>query len=135
MEAGSSAPPEPAGSGYSGAAVAGAVLATLFFPLIALIAALMLVGGQTDPQKCSQLRTWAWVSGAFVVIGVVLVALAVGAWGGHASGSNSRSGPCQGGPDENAAGRDISGNGTKFVFPCVFGGTATVTFPLSSTSP
>ena len=49
--------------GYTGAAVAGAVLATLFFPLIALIAALVLQGGQHDPRKRSQLRTWAWASG------------------------------------------------------------------------
>ena len=62
MEAGTSAPPGEGGTGYGGASVAGAVLATLFFPLISLIAALLLLGGQTDPRKRSQLRTWAWVS-------------------------------------------------------------------------
>ncbi len=66
---------EPAG--YAGAAVAGAVLATLFFPFIALIAALLLQGGQTDPRKKSQLRTWAWVSGGWMLLGVLLVVLAV----------------------------------------------------------
>jgi hypothetical protein len=60
MEAGS-APPET-GAGYTGPAVAGAVLATLFFPLIALIAALLLQGGQHDPRRRAQLRTWAWAS-------------------------------------------------------------------------
>lgn len=63
--------------GYSGAAVVGAVLATIFFPLIALIAAVLLLGGQQDPAKRSQLRSWAWISGAWVVLGVVLVVLAV----------------------------------------------------------
>jgi hypothetical protein len=60
------------GTGYDGAAVAGAVLATVFFPLIALIAALLLQGSQPDPQKKSQLRTWAWVSGGLLVFEVVL---------------------------------------------------------------
>lgn len=71
MEAGSA----PAEAGYNGPAVAGAVLATLFFPLIALIAALLLMGNESNPQKRSQLRTWAWASGAFMALGVVLFAL------------------------------------------------------------
>ena len=82
MEAGSA----PSEAGYGGAAVAGAVLATLFFPFIALIAALLLQGGQPDPRKKSQLRTWAWVSGGWLVLDFVLVLLAVGAFGGHGSG-------------------------------------------------
>ena len=82
MEAGSA--PD---AGYDGAAVAGAVLMTLFFPLIALIAALMLQGGQQDPRKKSQLRSWAWVSGSWLVLDLVLVLLAVGAFAGHGSGA------------------------------------------------
>jgi hypothetical protein len=64
-----------ADAGYNGPAVAGAVLATLFFPLIALIAALILMGNENNPQKRSQLRTWAWASGAFMALGVVLFAV------------------------------------------------------------
>jgi cellobiose-specific phosphotransferase system component IIC len=64
-----SAPPD---TGYNGAAVAGAVLATLFFPFISLIAALLLQGGQPDPRKRAQLRTWAWVSGSWLLLGVVI---------------------------------------------------------------
>jgi hypothetical protein len=79
MEAGTS--PE-AGAGYTGAAVAGAVLATLWFPFIALIAALLLQGSQTDPRKKAQLRTWAWASGVWMVLGLVLILLATGAFGG-----------------------------------------------------
>lgn len=70
MDAGTYPPPEQAGTGYDGAAVAGALLATLFFPLIALIAALLLQGSRPDPRKKSQLRTWAWVSGGWLVFGV-----------------------------------------------------------------
>ncbi len=59
-------------AGYTGAAVAGAVLATLFFPFFALIAALLLQGGQPDPRKRAQLRTWAWVSGGWLLFAAVL---------------------------------------------------------------
>jgi amino acid transporter len=69
MEAGGEAKP------YDGAAVAGAVLATLFFPLIALIAALILMGNEKSPERRSQLRTWAWASGGLMVLGVVLFAV------------------------------------------------------------
>lgn len=68
MEEGLSAPPEE--DGYVGASVAGAALATVFFPLIALLAALLLLGGQTEPRKRYQLRTWAWVSGGWLALEV-----------------------------------------------------------------
>jgi hypothetical protein len=61
--------------GYNGAAVAGAVLATLFFAPIALIAALILLGNERSPQRRSQLRTWAWASGALMVVGALLFTL------------------------------------------------------------
>jgi hypothetical protein len=63
--------------GYSGAALVGAVLATILFPLLALIAALLLQSGQEDPRKRSQLRTWAWFSAGWTTVGVLLVVLAV----------------------------------------------------------
>lgn len=74
MEAGSVS---PAGSdaGYTGAAVAGAVLATLFFPFISLIAALLLQGSEPDPQKKAQLRTWAWISGGWLVFWFIVTVL------------------------------------------------------------
>jgi hypothetical protein len=71
MEAGSVRPDTP-GAGYSGGAVAGAVLGALFFPFISLIVALVLQGGQTDLRKKAQLRTWAWASGGWLVFGVVV---------------------------------------------------------------
>lgn len=128
MEAGTSPPPEEAGPGYTGAAVAGAVLATLFFPFISLIAALLLQGGEEDARKKSQLRTWAWASAGWMVLGLILVLLAFGAWASSGSSGVNRSGPCQGGPDIGASGKQIPGT-NKFVFPCVFGGTETTRFP------
>jgi len=74
MEAGS-LPPEASDAGYNGAAVAGAVLATVCFPLIALIAALLLQGNESDPRKRAQLRTWAWISGGWLVFGTVVAVL------------------------------------------------------------
>jgi hypothetical protein len=68
MEAGSAA----SDSGYNGAAVAGAMLATVFFPIIALIAALILQGNEPDSRKKAQLRTWAWASGGWLVFGTVI---------------------------------------------------------------
>jgi uncharacterized membrane protein len=68
------------GTGYDGAAVLGAALGTVFFPLISLIAALLLQGSQRDPVKRGQLRTWAWVSGGWLAvqaIGFVLVLVAI----------------------------------------------------------
>src|SRR2546423_6913232 len=109
MDAGTSVPPEESSSGYDGAAVAGAALATGFFPLIALIAALLLISGQTDPRKRSQLRTWAWVSGGWVAMSVVLVLLAVGTIGGAAAPGGERSGPFLGGATVNAAGTHVPG--------------------------
>jgi hypothetical protein len=75
MEAGTSPPHEEAGTGYAAAAVAGAVLATLFFPFVALIAALLLQGSQSDPQKRAQLRTWAWASGGWLAFGALVAVL------------------------------------------------------------
>ena len=76
MEIGSAPRPEDAPP-YNGAAVAGAVLATLFFPLIALIAALLLMGNEQSPQRRSQLRTWAWVSGGWIVLQVFVAVVLV----------------------------------------------------------
>jgi hypothetical protein len=71
MDAGSS-PSEAPDAGYPGAAVAGAALATVFFPFIAVIAALLLQGNESDPRKRAQLRTWAWASGGWLLFGVVV---------------------------------------------------------------
>ena len=128
MEAGTSPPPEEAGSGYTGASVAGAVLATLFFPFISVIAALLLQGGQADPRKKAQLRTWAWASGGWLVLGALLVIL-LASVGDHSAGSSDRSGACVGGPKIGATGTQVPGSTTKFVEPCAISGSQTVTMP------
>ena len=72
-------PPE---EGYPGTTVAAAALATLAFPLISLIVALFLVGGQENERKRSQLRMWAWASGALIVLWIVVaIGLVAGAGG------------------------------------------------------
>jgi hypothetical protein len=73
MDAGSAPAKSP--DGYNGAAVAGAVLGTLLFPFISLIAALLLQGSQPDPQKRAQLRTWAWVSGGWLAFGAAVTVI------------------------------------------------------------
>jgi hypothetical protein len=80
-------PPTRAADGYSGAAVAGAALTTIFFPLFSLIAALLMLGGQADPAKRKQLRTWAWVAGGFIVLQILFVVTFVGVGMGSGSGS------------------------------------------------
>jgi hypothetical protein len=128
MEAGISPPPEEAGPGYTGAAVAGAVLAVLFFPFISLIAALLLQGGQTDSRKKAQLRTWAWASVGWMVLwGIVVVLLS--SVGSRSAGSSNHSGVCVGGPKVGATGTQVPGSTTKFVEPCAISGSQTVTFP------
>jgi cytochrome bd-type quinol oxidase subunit 2 len=54
--------------GYPGPVVLGAAIATVFFPVISLIAALMLRGGERNLRKRSQLKTWAWASFAFLAV-------------------------------------------------------------------
>ncbi|MGZ4257371.1 MAG: hypothetical protein ACXVRE_06385 [Gaiellaceae bacterium] len=70
MEAGT-----PGGRGYGPATTVGAILGTFFFPLLALIAALVMLGNESNPEKRSFLRTWAWVSGFWLVVPVVLLIL------------------------------------------------------------
>jgi hypothetical protein len=73
---------------YPTPAVLGAAIATFFFPVISLIAALMLMSGQRSEPKRGQLRTWAWASAAWLLLQLVLfVFLLVGvAAGGSGTG-------------------------------------------------
>jgi hypothetical protein len=130
----------PAGEpGYTGAPVVGAVLATIFFPIIALIAALILQGSETNPTKKSQLRMWAWISGGWLALGLVMFFMVLIAFGVFAAtvahhiprGIDSqqphaaRASPCRGGPNLNSVPTPIPGT-DKYIFPCRFGGTTTV---------
>jgi fumarate reductase subunit D len=130
MEAGASAPPK-GGSPYGTASVVGAALAALFFPLISLIVALLLLGAQGDPAKRRSLRAWALASAAWLVLGVLIVLALWAGLGGSSSGVD-RIGPCVGGPKLNATGNAVPGSTTRFVVPCAISGTETVTFPNKS---
>ncbi len=68
--------------------MAGAALATIFFPLFSLIGALLMMGGQQDPAKRKQLRTWAWASGGFIVLQIVFVVIVAGVAVGSGSGAH-----------------------------------------------
>ena len=57
---------------YPGTTVAAAVLATIFFPLISLIVALVLMGQQRNERKRAQLRTWALASGGWIAFQFVI---------------------------------------------------------------
>ena len=63
---------EPAGreaaSRYNRVAVIVGVLAAIVAPILSLMVALLLRGGQEDPVKRRQLRTWAWLSGAWLIV-------------------------------------------------------------------
>ena len=74
--------------GYSTSAEVGAGLAIFFFPLISLIVALLLMGGQQNERKRGQLRTWAWIAFGWIAVQVLFVLLFFVGWstGGSDSG-------------------------------------------------
>jgi hypothetical protein len=76
---------QPREEGYAGPTIAAAVLMSLFFPLISLIAALFLLGRERDPVKKSSLRTWAI---ATVVLFVLQILLVIGLLAAVSSGSD-----------------------------------------------
>jgi hypothetical protein len=110
---------------YPGSAVLAATLATLFFPLISLIVALVLMGQQRSERKRAQLKTWAWASAGWIafqfVIGLIIFAAVA-----SSVSSVDRNGPCLGGPELGADG--TSSDGVNFVFACADGGTTTMRF-------
>jgi hypothetical protein len=68
-----------------------------------------------------------------LALGLVIGLIAVATVAGHVNDVRNRmrpnpAGPCQGGPEEGASGVNIPGT-NKYVMPCVFGGTATISFP------
>ena len=62
---------------YSTPAVLAAAIATFFFPVISLIAALLLMSAQESPRKRGQLRTWAWVSVGWILLQIVIGAIVI----------------------------------------------------------
>jgi hypothetical protein len=115
---------------YPGAAVLVAALATFFFPLISLIAALIMLSGEQAARRRAQLRTWAWLSGGWLALQLVVfltLLLSVVVWSSEADIDTDRSGPCVGGP---VLGESIETDSAgRAVVPCEISGTATVTLP------
>jgi hypothetical protein len=76
MEAGTSGHARR-GTDYSPAAYAGSALLTLFLPLVAVVAAIVLLIGQSDPERRRSLQTWAIVSAVWLAglpfLSIVLV--------------------------------------------------------------
>jgi hypothetical protein len=106
----------------AGAKVAG-VLLTIFLPLIALIAALVVRAAEADPLRRASLRAWALVSGAWLATGGIvgiIAAVAIASSGPEISND----GPCIGGPVMGSAGQPI-GNG-NYRFDCEDGGSTVV---------
>lgn len=113
---------------YPGTVVVAAVLATLFFPLLSLIAALVLLGGERAGRKRGQLRTWAWASGGWIVLQVVVaIVVAVAIWSGSDATSTNLDGPCVGGPVP--GGEATVDEQGRAVFPCSISGSETVPLP------
>jgi hypothetical protein len=111
---------------YPTSTVIGAALATLFFPLVSLIVALVLMGRQRSERKRAQLKTWAWASAGWIVLQLVMAVVLLAAVS-SSGGPVDRSGPCVGGPKIGADG--TSTDGVNFVVPCAGGGTTTMRFP------
>lgn len=56
---------------YSRSAEVAMGFTTFFFPFISLIVALQLRRGKRSERKRAQLRTWAWISAAWLALQVV----------------------------------------------------------------
>jgi hypothetical protein len=111
---------------YPNSAVLGATLGTLFFPVVSLIAALVLMGRQSSERRSAQLRTWAFASAGWIAVQLVILLIVFAAIASSGP-SVDRSGPCVGGPEPGADGRSVGDD--KYVFPCIGGGTVTMRFP------
>jgi hypothetical protein len=80
------APVTQAEDGYPGSAVAAAAIATFCFPVISLIAALLLLSQQRNERRRAMLRTWVWASAAWIVLQILFVILLFAAVSGGSVG-------------------------------------------------
>jgi hypothetical protein len=98
-----------------------AAILTLFAPFISLVAALLLTQEQRNPVRRQQLKKWAMASGAWLVIGGVVVIAGLTALTGGASSS-----ACKGGIDHLTPPTYIGSPGNwKAQYTCNNGGTVT----------
>ncbi|HEX2317883.1 MAG TPA: hypothetical protein VHJ18_02770 [Streptosporangiaceae bacterium] len=113
---------------YSGEAMVGAIVLTIFVPFIALIAALVLRAQEMQPRRREQLKNWAIASVGWLatgwVIGIVAFSAVLGAAG---------SAGCKGGIDITVPPSYDSTDGKHWTgtFACMNGGTMTKPVPAS----
>jgi hypothetical protein len=82
----------PSDEPYPRLALPAAGVATFLFPVISLIAALLLLSTEQRPTRRASLRAWAWVSAAWIAVQVLVVILFVAAVS-SGSGGGSEIGP------------------------------------------
>ena len=113
---------EPYGSG----ATTGAVLLTVFLPLIALIVALALRSAERGPKRRQFLKNWAIGSAAWLCTGWLIPIIAFSAAAGSMSG-------CRGGIDQMVPPSYESSDGVHWqaTYSCMNGGTETKSVPAS----
>jgi hypothetical protein len=114
---------------YSSGATIGAVLLTVFMPLISLIVALMLRSQERGPRRRQQLKNWAIASGIWLCTGWLIPIIAFSA---AASGMSGGSG-CSGGIDQSVPPSFQSNDGVHWqaTYVCMNGGTETKSVPAS----
>jgi hypothetical protein len=83
----------PPNEPYPGPALLAAGMTTLFFPVISLIAALLLLSAEQLPSRRASLRMWAWASVAWIALQVLVVILFVAAWSSGGAGGGGEIGP------------------------------------------
>ncbi|MDA8324359.1 MAG: hypothetical protein M0030_31710 [Actinomycetota bacterium] len=108
---------------YSTAAKVGAVVLTIFAPLIALIAAIVLRTSEVNQARRAMLRTWTIASVSWLAVQFLIVIVGIGGVAGSAP-QVSHSGPCVGGPIPGAPGTPV-GHG-NYRFNCANGGSTVV---------
>jgi len=121
---------EADGPPYEGAMALGAVLLSIFMPLIALIVALILRGQERIQARRRFLKNWAIGSAVWLGTGWLLALIALIVIGSSVAGAGS----CQGGIDQAVPPTYDSTDGTHWTatYACMNGGTITKPVPASS---
>ncbi len=102
------------------------MIGSIAFPVVSLIAALMLMGREANPVRREALRRWAVLSGGLIAAQAVIALIFFASIASNFNNGFDRDGPCVGGPEIGSeAVEDENGN---VVFPCSGGGSVTVNF-------
>jgi hypothetical protein len=109
--------------------VIGAVLLTIFFPMIALVVALVLHGGEVIWSRRQFLRNWAIASAAWLCTGWLIGLVVLVTIGSAVSGPSG----CKGGIDQLTPPTYTSADGKHWTvtYTCMNGGTTERSVPAS----